>query len=266
VGPAPRTKLATVLGGPSLRAVLDLAARIREAASTLRDGQVQVFGWPSAAPILGDVAESDLVLPPDLGPALLSFVDDFARTAGSTPAGGPATASLSSGMLLLGRPGTGKTLTIRHVLGCLEGCRRYLFVPAAHRDLESYGRNFQSLVQTIAGHSRPAVVIVEDIDRLFDSGSVAPQYFLNVLDGLLRPGAPILWIATCNDPSDLPENLTDRPGRFDRIFVFEAPGPEERTEMLHLYHSPRRAGSVRVEVIVGRTQYHCSVNLQQRLA
>lgn len=30
----------------------------------------------------------------------------------------------------MGRPGTGKTLTIGHILGRLSGCRRYLFVPA----------------------------------------------------------------------------------------------------------------------------------------
>lgn len=78
-------------------------------------------------------------------------------------------------------------------------------------------------------------MVVEDIDRLFQAGTVTPQYFLNVLDGMLRPGAPTLWIATCNDPSNLPENLTDRPGRFDRILVFEDPGPEARAALLRLY-------------------------------
>lgn len=38
-----------------------------------------------------------------------------------------------------------------------------------------------------------------------------------------------------NDPSDLPDNIVDRPGRFDRILVFPAPAFDERVRLLERY-------------------------------
>src|SRR5205823_13754949 len=85
--------------------------------------------------------------------------------------------------------------------------------------------------------TKPAVVVLEDIDRLTDSGVVTKEFLLNALDGMLSVGGWVLWVATSNDPRGLEQNILDRPGRFDRVVVFPLPGPDERHQLIRL-HSP----------------------------
>ncbi len=101
--------------------------------------------------------------------------------------------------------------------------------PAGNASAET---TFEHMLTAIALDGRPAIVVIEDIDRLFRKGGMTPQVFLNAVDGLFQADQPVLWIATSNDPTDLAPNILDRPGRFDRIFVFELPGVKERLALL----------------------------------
>lgn len=221
-----------VVAGPSLEHLTRLAARVREAWNAMSLGFVHVYGEGSLVrrQDLTAVAEEELVLPPELKRNLLSYFDWFVRGALES-AGGVGS---SRGMLLLGPPGTGKTLTIRHLLGRREGLGRFMYAAGGtlSRDEET---TFEGMTRTISEREVPSIVVVEDLDRLFSQGRVTPQYFLNVLDGLLEPRAPVLWIATANDPSELEENLLDRPGRFDRVLVFERPATDERRRLFERY-------------------------------
>jgi SpoVK/Ycf46/Vps4 family AAA+-type ATPase len=128
-----------------------------------------------------------------------------------------------------------KTQTVRHLFSRLPAFRHFvLAVP-----VEGRGAGAGSLLEAMLGHvadsSDPAVVVIEDIDRLFETKVLTPQFFFNVLDGLFQPVQPVLWIATSNDPRRLEANLLDRPGRFDRVFVFPLPGPDERRRLRERY-------------------------------
>lgn len=148
-----RTLLEPFLGGPSLAAVLKLEGRLREVAADLVTDELQVFGSRLALGEVPDVPESELILSPDLKEAVSSLLDRFGREVEGTD---PRKQSWSRGLLLMGRPGTGKTLTIAHMLGRLADCRRYLFVPAAVAKLNTPGRRLKDLVQSIGSASRPS--------------------------------------------------------------------------------------------------------------
>ncbi len=135
-------------------------------------------------------------------------------------------------MLFVGAPGTGKTLTVRHLLGRFANWRRYLYLKSAN-----HSSTFEEMVDDIAGEDQPVLVIIEDLDRILESQGVTAEYLLNVLDGLLAPDAPVLWVATSNDPTGIDRNLLDRPGRFDRVFLFPRPETPERRRLFE-HHSP----------------------------
>ena len=76
----------------------------------------------------------------------------------------------------------------------------------------------------------PAVVLLEDFDRIIQAKDISLSRFLNLLDGLKVLNG-VLVIATCNEPDKLDPALIHRPSRFDR--GFERPKYEQRLELLH---------------------------------
>lgn len=192
--------------------------------------RVSFWGGTSSFAAANEVSEGALILPDQLKTGLLQFADNFLELCKwSTELGIPA----RKGLLLAGHPGTGKTQFIRHLKSRLAKVEFHLFI-AADRNQQGQG-SFQSMLSSIALRGKPAAIVLEDLDRLTDSGAVTPEALLNSIDGLLELPVPVLWIATTNDPTALARNILDRPGRFDRIFVFGEPGPAEREEMLRLF-------------------------------
>jgi hypothetical protein len=221
-----------LLAGRSLSLTLRLAARVKAARTELFHERIRVYGAETRVTGVGAVPETDVLLPDRFKWELLGYLDGFWK--GAVVCARMRIAS-TRGVLFVGAPGTGKTLTVRHVLGRYPACERFVFVtesPAAARNAESA---FRIMLRDIAEAGAPAMVVLEDVDRLLDSGVVTAEFFLNVLDGLFQPSQPVLWVATSNDPSRLEQNLLDRPGRFDRVFVFPLPGENERIRLLQRY-------------------------------
>ncbi|MDZ4675401.1 MAG: AAA family ATPase [Gemmatimonadota bacterium] len=181
----------------------------------------------AASPAL--VTEAEVVLPVELKQDLLIELDNFWRVAGLARAEGIVH---RRGVLLVGPPGTGKTQLVRHLITRYRDVvESHLFV-AGRRGQD--GDPFGVMLGHIRNTRRPALVILEDIDRLEASGAVTAEYLLNSLDGLLESPVPILWVATSNDPSGLDGNLLNRPGRFDRTVVFDLPDLAMRVQLIEL--------------------------------
>jgi transitional endoplasmic reticulum ATPase len=133
------------------------------------------------------------------------------------------------GIMLAGRPGTGKTLSARVAasLAIRKGWTVF-YLPDA--------RGLEAALRIAAAHS-PALLICEDIDRqLGKARDALCDRILNALDGLDR-SARVVFVATSNDPSNLPAALL-RPGRLDSIMQFEAPDQDAAYRLLSLYLPP----------------------------
>src|SRR5204863_8459090 len=81
-----------------------------------------------------------------------------------------------------------------------------------------------------AAYDAPSILCFEDVDSLFKQEGVL-SHFLNRIDGL-HPLEGVLVLATTNHPDKLDAAITDRPSRFDRLYVFGNPGEAERRRYL----------------------------------
>jgi SpoVK/Ycf46/Vps4 family AAA+-type ATPase len=139
---------------------------------------------------------------------------------------------LKRGLLLHGPPGTGKTHTMRYLLGQM---RDYTRLVLTGRALHAVGS-----VAEIARDLQPAVVVLEDVDlvaeeRGFGPGA-SPVLFdlLDAMDGA-APDADLLFVLTTNRADLLEPALAARPGRVDVAVEIDLPGSDARRRLLALY-------------------------------
>jgi hypothetical protein len=135
------------------------------------------------------------------------------------------------GDLLWGKPGNGKTATLR--------------VMAAHPYIQPYALDLSDTEEKSAdvlrlfekaAENTPALVILEDLDRAFPSEgkrtrerTVSFQTLLNCLDGVGSQDG-VLVVATANDPTCLDPAILKRLGRFDRVVQFRNPDADLRRQ------------------------------------
>ncbi|PIT95320.1 cell division protein FtsH [Candidatus Falkowbacteria bacterium CG10_big_fil_rev_8_21_14_0_10_39_9] len=153
-------------------------------------------------------------------------------------------ARIPKGVLLLGSPGTGKTLMARGVAGEAN-------VPFFHISGSEFVEMFvgvgasrvRSLFQK-AKKSSPCIVFIDEIDAVgrkrgsgmggsHDEREQTLNQILVEMDGF-EPTDNIIVIAATNRPDVLDPALL-RPGRFDRQVVIDIPDIKERDEILQVH-------------------------------
>lgn len=172
-------------------------------------------------------------------------------------------AQIPKGVLLMGAPGTGKTLLARAVAG---EANVSFFSISGSEFVEMFvgvgASRVRDLFQT-AKASAPAIIFVDEIDAVgrvrgvgAGGGNDEREQTLNQIlvemDGF-EPNEKVIVMAATNRPDVLDPALL-RPGRFDRRVTIDLPDRSEREEILriHMREKPM-AEDVNISLIAERT-------------
>lgn len=172
-------------------------------------------------------------------------------------------AEIPKGVLLMGAPGTGKTLLARAVAGEANVA---FFSISGSEFVEMFVGVGASRVRDLfklAKDAAPAIVFVDEIDAVgrargsgMGGGNDEREQTLNQIlvemDGF-EPNEKVIVMAATNRPDVLDPALL-RPGRFDRRVTIDLPDRSDREEILKIHSAKKQlAEDVNIGVVAERT-------------
>jgi cell division protease FtsH len=194
------------------------------------------------------IRRDDLILPEELLRRIERQAMGLTRHAERLKAAGR---HLKRGILMHGRPGTGKTLSAMYLAAQMPG-----------RTVMVLTGNAVGSIETACGLARllePATIVLEDVDLIGTErhqqtvGANALLFeLLNQMDGL-GEDADILFILTTNRPDYLEPALAARPGRIDLAIEVPLPDADCRRRLLDLYGRGLKLALHDPEVWIKRT-------------
>jgi ATP-dependent 26S proteasome regulatory subunit len=139
------------------------------------------------------------------------------------------------GLLIVGIPGTGKSLTAKATASVFQ--RPLLKLDAGRLFAGLVGQsesNLRSVIATVEAIA-PCVLWIDELEKGFSGsrssastdGGTSARVFGSFLSWLQDRQSPVFVVATANDVTQLPPELL-RKGRFDELFFVDLPNQRER--------------------------------------
>ena len=188
-----------------------------------------------------------MILPPDVLDGIERQVLGISRHSGLLSASGQ---HLRRGVLLHGPPGTGKTHTVRYLIGQLPHVTAIVIPGTALR--------FIGEACAIARALQPSIVVVEDIELAVEARgphAPLPAPLLRLLTEMEGVGddADVTFLLTTSRADLLEEALAARPGQVDHTARLPLPDAAARRRLLRLYQGSLRISRSSVSAVVTRT-------------
>ncbi len=179
---------------------------------------------------------------------------------------------LPKGILLIGVPGTGKSLTAKAVGALWQ-------MPLLRLDMGkifgglvgSSEENMRTVIKT-AEAIAPGILWIDELEKGFSGtqssgqtdGGTTSRVFGSFITWLQEKTTPVFVIATANNVQALPPELL-RKGRFDEIFFCDLPDREDRRQILdiHLRKKRRDPGQFDMDKLVDATVDYSGAELEQ---
>ncbi|TQS42102.1 AAA family ATPase [Cryptosporangium phraense] len=233
--PTAQMEILAVEAGVALRLIESV--RVEMLRLSVFRGQVLSLGGSDYAAGVGGItfhrrpalAPDDIILPDGVLERVRRHVAGVAEHRDRLRAAGQ---HLKRGLLLHGPPGTGKTHTVRYLLGALPDLTVVL--------LAGPSIQYVSEAAQMARALQPALVVLEDCDLVAEDrdhypGS-QPLLFavLEALDGL-SDDADVAFLLTTNRVDVLEPALAQRPGRVDLAIEVPLPDTSSRRRLIALY-------------------------------
>jgi hypothetical protein len=215
--------------GGARQAVEDVVAVGRELTNPFRGRVLTVTVDGGSAPQVqiapvAPLTRADLIFPEEMWDEIDLNVKGMFAALESFEAAGLST---NRGVLLHGPPGTGKTALIRVLANELAGDVTVLL--ADSESLEN-----APMLYEIAGAMSPAIVVLEDLERVVTGHGGAGRDLLNTLDGAASGHRAIVTIATANEPRRFDPALL-RSSRFDAKIEVLLPSAQCREAIMSRY-------------------------------
>jgi len=244
---------------------------IRQAQST--NQQAMAFGRSRTKPLTGKIKVTFAdVAGVDEAKEELREIVDFLKTPGKFQALG---AKVPKGLLLMGAPGTGKTLLARAIAG--EAGVPF-FSMSGSDFVEMFVGVGAARVRSLFDEAKkqaPSIIFMDEIDAVgrlrgagLGGGHDEREQTLNQLlvemDGF-DPNINIIVVAATNRPDILDPALL-RPGRFDRQVVLDKPDLKGREEILKIHAKNKPlAKDVDLKIVARRTPGFTGADLENVL-
>jgi len=162
---------------------------------------------------------------------------------------------LPKGILIVGMPGCGKSLTAKVIAKVFE-------VPLLRLDVgklmgKYVGESEENLRRAIntAEAVSPCVLWIDELEKAFagiggvgGGSDVTTRLFGNFLTWLQEKESSVYVVATSNDISKLPPEFL-RKGRFDQLFFVNLPSPEERKQIFEIHLKKRNKLTKEIDAI-----------------
>lgn len=179
---------------------------------------------------------------------------------------------LPKGILLIGVPGCGKSLTAKAVGAAWQMPLLRLDVGKIFGGLVGASEeNIRKAIKT-AEATAPSILWLDEMEKGFSGtgssnmsdGGTTSRVFGTFVTWLQEKTAPVFVIATANNVHQLPPELL-RKGRFDEIFFVDLPTREERKQIIdiHLRKKRRNPNLVDLEALVEATPEFSGSEIEQ---